>query len=214
MAAVASVASGPARAGASVILGAVAALFIFGGMRYLILSEGKEPEAKPDAPNIEITASRDDTRVITRNDRPDQPDEIKAPPPPPRIEAAKSEQPDEGLASILGALPGINPDAVDSGSIAFVVSDRDAQPLVRIPPQYPVRAAERGLEGSCDMTFNVLPDGTVDGTSIQARCTSSMFARDATRAVERWKYQPKIQNGEAVPRYGVATTLDFTLTDG
>ena len=134
-------------------------------------------------------------------------------PPPPRIEAAKAEQPQEGLASILGALPDINPDAVGSGDIDFVVSDRDVQPLVRIPPQYPPRAAERGLEGTCDMVFDVLPDGTIDADSIQADCTSSLFARAASRAIARYKYAPKIVNGEAVVQRGLRQTIEFELAE-
>jgi len=213
MAAAVGIASGPVRMVGGLFAGAAMAFFIFGGMRYLILSDGAVPDERGPSIQIDITSDKTDSDVITRDDRPDEPDEVKAPPPPPRIQAAKSEVPEEGLASILGSLPEINPDAADASAVTFVVSDRDAQPLVRIPPQYPPRAAERGVEGSCDMSFNVFADGTIDGESIQARCTSSLFARAATRSVGRWKYQPKIQNGEAVPRYGVQTIVEFQLAD-
>jgi len=213
MAAAVGMASGPVRFMSALVGGPIVALLIFGGMRYLILSEGTEPDERVETPQIDITSDRTDSAAITRNDRPDEPDEVKAPPPPPRIEAAKSEVPDEGLASILGSLPEINPDAADAGDLSFQVSDRDAQPLVRINPVYPPRAQERGVEGTCNMTFNVFADGTIDGDSIQARCTSSLFARAATRSVARWKYQPKIQNGEPVPRYNVHTEVVFEFGD-
>jgi protein TonB len=182
-------------------------------MRYLILSDAPPPQAKEAPPNIDILSDRSDSAVILRSLRPEVPDEVKAPPPPPRIEAAASEQPDEGLASALGALPEINPDAVNSESINFVVADRDVQPLVRIPPNYPVRAQEQGLEGSCDMTFDVLPDGTIDDTSIQASCTSSVFAREASRAIARYRYAPKIVNGDPVVQRGLRQTIEFAFAD-
>jgi protein TonB len=197
----------------AVVLGALIAVTMFALMRYLILTDARPVDEAREAPNIEITSDRRDSEVITRQDRPDEPDDVKAPPPPPRIEAAKAEQPQEGLAAALGALPDINPDAVQGENISFVVADRDEQPLVRMEPNYPMRAAERGLEGTCDMTFDVLPDGTIDASTIDADCTSSLFARDASRAVARWKYNPKIVNGEAVVRRGVRTTLDFRLAD-
>ena len=197
----------------AIALAAFIAVAMFAGMRYLIMSDEVQLEEKKEPPNIEITSSRETSEVIRRQDRPDEPEEVKAPPPPPRIEAAKAEQPQEGLASILGSLPDINPDEVSSESINFVVSDRDVQPLVRIPPQYPPRAAERGLEGSCDMTFDVLPDGSIDEASIQADCTSSLFAREASRAIARYKYAAKIVNGEAVVQRGLRQTIEFQLAE-
>lgn len=200
-------------AAGSLALGAVIAVAMFALMRYLILTDAPPPEERVEAPNIDITSNRSDTELIRRDDRPEEPDEVKAPPPPPRIEAAKAEQPQEGLAALLGALPDINADAIDSGSINFVVADRDVQPLVRIPPQYPPRALERGLEGSCTMRFDVLPDGTIDSSTIQADCSSSLFARAATRAVERFRYAPKIVDGEAVIQRGITTDVEFQLAE-
>jgi protein TonB len=215
MAAVASagLAFGPVRLAAGAVLGAVVAVLLFGGMRYLILSDAPPPEEVEESPSINIVSRRGDSNVIRRDDRPDEPDEIRAPPPPPRIEAAKAEQPQEGLASMLGRLPDINPDAINSDSIQFVVADRDVQPIVRIEPSYPVRAQERGLEGTCLMRFDVQPDGTVSEPTIVADCTSSLFSRDAARAVARWKYNPKIVNGEPVTQRGIETVLDFQLAD-
>ncbi len=212
-AAVAGGVAAPVRLAGSVVLGAVVAVLLFGGMRYLILSQAAEVGERTPPPNIDILADRAESSLILRDLRPDAPEEVKAPPPPPRIEAAASEAPQEGLASILGALPEINPDAVASEDISFVVADRDVQPLVRIPPSYPPRAAEQGLEGSCDATFDVLPDGSIDEATIQTTCTSSVFAREASRAIARYKYAPKIVNGEAVVQRGLRQTVVFEFAD-
>ncbi len=202
---------GVARFGVGIPVAGVVTIGLFMLMRALIIPETIELEEERRALNIEITRQTEDSEIITRDRRPEKPKEVKAPPPPPRIEAAKSEAPKEGLASVLGRLPEIQPDSVDQGDIKFVVADRDIQPLVRIEPIYPRRAAERGVEGRCTMTLDVLPDGTT--TNVRADCTSSLFASASTRAVERWKYAPKVEDGVAVTRFNVQTDLEYALAE-
>ena len=62
------------------------------------------------------------------------------------------------------------------------------------------------------MQFDVTPDGTPTNI-IALDCSSSLFERSSVRAVERWRYEPKIQNGNAVWRRGVQTRLDYQLAD-
>ena len=40
---------------------------------------------------------------------------------------------------------------------------------------------------------------------------SYVFDRAALRAVRKWKYNPKIENGVAVPRHGIQVRLRFEL---
>ena len=89
--------------------------------------------------------------------------------------------------------------------------DRDAQPIVRIPPQYPQQCTSRAenLE-TVTVEFDVTPEGTVVNINIVAT-TNSCLNRAAQRAVGRWRYNPKIVDGVAQPRFGVRTALDFTL---
>jgi protein TonB len=137
---------------------------------------------------------------------------VDPPPPPPQIERQRAEQPSEGLATVMGAIPEFEAPQLNSDSVNFSVSDRDAQPLVRIEPQYPMRAAERGVEGSCWVRFDVTPDGTPTNINIY-QCDSSLFERASVRAVERWRYNPKVEDGVPVARRGVETRFDFQLSD-
>ncbi len=153
----------------------------------------------------EVEARRRDTTI-------DDVQQVDPPPPPPQIERQRAEQPSEGLATVMGNIPDFEAPQLNSDSISFSVSDRDAQPLVRIEPQYPLRAAERGIEGSCWVRFDVTPDGTPTNIDIY-RCDSSFFERASTRAVERWRYNPKVEDGVPVARRGVETRFDFRLAD-
>jgi len=153
----------------------------------------------------EVEARRRDTTI-------EDVQQVDPPPPPPQIERQRAEQPSEGLATVMGAIPDFEAPQLNSDSVNFSVSDRDAQPLVRIEPQYPMRAAERGVEGSCWVRFDVTPDGTPTNIDI-FRCDSSLFERASIRAVERWRYNPKVEDGVPVARRGVETRFDFRLAD-
>jgi len=38
-----------------------------------------------------------------------------------------------------------------------------------------------------------------------------VFDREAIRALKRWKYSPKIENGQALKQTGIMVQLDFNL---
>lgn len=76
-------------------------------------------------------------------------------------------------------------------------SDGDIIPLVAIQPQYPRRAAERGLEGYVVVSFVITAQGTTRDIKV-VESTSSLFERSAMRAAERLKYKPRIVDGTAV----------------
>ncbi len=79
--------------------------------------------------------------------------------------------------------------------------------ISRTGPQYPLCALSYGLEGECDMVFDVLPDGTT--ANILPVCTSRMFERDAASAVQRWTFEPP---GDG-PRPAVVNRVQFKLGD-
>ncbi len=193
-------------------IAAVVVIALFMTLRVLVFSEAEVQTEESDRLEFQITQTSADEEVVTRDQRPPEPEPVRAPPPPPRIEAAKADAPTEGAATVLGALPGVQPDVDSAQNFEVVVSDREEQPLVRVPPQYPRRASERGVEGSCDMRFDIEADGST--SNVRADCTSPLFERAAINAVQRWKYQPRVVDGQAVRRpNGGFTKLDFELAE-
>ncbi len=184
-----------------------AALFLM--MRDLILPENVPATREVAAVQIDITSNRRDSDVTIRNRRPEQPEQVRTPPAPPRIEAAPSERPAESMATVLGSLPEIQPEEVDQSDFQVVISDRDEQPLVRLEPQYPRRAGERRLEGRCTVFFDVNADGTT--ANIRADCTAEVFVNASVRAVQGWRYQPRVVSGEAVTRRNLSVDFPFIL---
>jgi protein TonB len=90
-------------------------------------------------------------------------------------------------------------------------SDRDVIPLVRINPDYPQRALQRGLEGWVQVQFTITPTGTVKDPIVVDAMPKSVFDDAALKAIARWRYNPKVENGVAVERVGVQTRIVFQL---
>lgn len=181
-------------------------------MQRLIRVDEIELEEAPEELSFDITQEVEEINARTRDTSIDDVQTVDPPPPPPQVERQAADLPSESLSTIVGSIPEFDTPELNSGNVSFNVSDRDAQPLVRIPPQYPVRAAERGLEGYCDMRFNVSPDGTpVDIEAVN--CTSSLFQRSSIRAVERWRYSQRIVDGVPQMRTGVQTRIEYELAD-
>lgn len=76
-------------------------------------------------------------------------------------------------------------------------SDGDIIPLVAIQPNYPRRAAERGMGGYCVVSFTITTAGTTADIQ-EEECSSSMFSRESIRAAEKLKYRPRVVNGRPV----------------
>ncbi|MEO1250862.1 MAG: TonB family protein [Pseudomonadota bacterium] len=179
-------------------------LFLF--MAAMIRQETRLNESQ-DAVSINITAQLDDTDLSNANKEFKRPT-LDAPPPPPPAVNDPSNRP--ALDGVRAEIPEINADLnIGSG----FNPDRDAQPLVRIPPQFPDRCQGRASASEVVVIqFDVTPDGTT--TNIQTIDSSnSCFNRSAERSVERWKYQPKIVDNEAQWRRGVVTQIEFQLAE-
>jgi len=84
-------------------------------------------------------------------------------------------------------------------------------PLVRIPPQYPMRAANRRIQGWVKVEFTITTKGKVkDAVVIDAK-PNSIFNRAALKAIKRWVFKPLIIAGEAQEQRAVQT-LEFKLS--
>jgi len=154
---------------------------------------------------INVTRQLQDTETQATEDF--QRPVLDQPPPPPPTVTDQDFRPEMSVQ--VGALPDLSGVDVDIGT--GFNPDRDAQPLVRIPPQYPQRCMARADDReSVAVEFDVTPEGTVVNPRV-LETTSSCFNRAAMRAVERWRYNPKIVDGVAEPRVGVRTVIDFEL---
>ena len=84
-------------------------------------------------------------------------------------------------------------------------------PIFQVPPQYPRRAMERGIEGCVLLEYTVTIAGAVSDPKVIKAIPPNIFDRAATRAALRYKYKPLIRDGVAVPVEGVRQRITFVL---
>jgi protein TonB len=111
---------------------------------------------------------------------------------------------------------GIGGGVVGGGGLAAELaagggSDRDAVPHVRIQPDYPIQARQKGIEGWVDVQFTVGTDGSVRNAIVLGAEPESIFDAAALQAVKGWKYSPSIQDGRPVERAGLRVRIRFEL---
>ncbi|MDJ0920628.1 MAG: TonB family protein [Henriciella sp.] len=155
------------------------------------------PEIRDTAPNH----SREPARLLEANQ----------PPPPPKYSARKSvdttpTQPIEWTAPE----PDFTRSFANFVPEPIVISERRAEPIAPPVVTYPNTAITRGLEGDCEVTFDVSAKG--QPFNVQPVCTHSVFEREAKRAIQNVSFMPRIRRGQAVERRGVVYPLEFRLS--
>jgi protein TonB len=79
-------------------------------------------------------------------------------------------------------------------------------------PAYPARARERGTEGWVDLEFTVSTDGTTRDAEVRESEPAGTFDRAALDAVKRWRYEPRVVDGNVVEQR-VQARLRFRLSE-
>ena len=174
-----------------------------------LIAEKFKPQEKLATASFDINPTVEDIKVIKRDTKVKQVKKVVTPPPPPTIERQQAAKPQERIASLEGAIPDFEAPKIDRKNFKIAVSDRDAQPLVRIPPIMPPRAEK---SGHCRVKFDVSPEGAPFNV-MTTFCTQRLFERATIKSVQRWKYNPKIVDGRAVARNGVENKVTYRLTD-
>lgn len=93
------------------------------------------------------------------------------------------------------------------------INNREITPIVRVDPSYPIDAARDGIEGYVRLSFSVNQLGSVTDIVVIESSPKRMFDREAKRALAKWKYRPKVHNGDALIQTGLSVVLEFTLAD-
>ncbi len=190
------------------------AIFVTFGLFYLMqaLILGKDMKlGEASGTMIDFVRLKKDSELdIKKRKMPDK-KEPEEPPPPPDLSMARTNKPSQDMADMSFAIDvDVNMGATN---IAIAASDSDVVPIVRVNPQYPLRASERGIEGWVEVEFTISKLGTVKDPTVMNSHPSSIFDRSALKAIRKWKYNPKIEDGEPVERPGVKVRLKFDLSD-
>jgi protein TonB len=160
---------------------------------------------------VDFIRLKKESEVETKKRKMPDKKEPEEPPPPPDLSMARSNKPSQEMGDMAFAID-VDVD-VGGTNISIAASDSDVIPVVRVSPQYPLRASERGIEGWVEVEFTISKLGTVKDPRVFNSHPSSIFDRAALKAIRKWKYNPKIEDGEPVERPGVKVRLRFDLSD-
>lgn len=116
-----------------------------------------------------------------------------------------------GDGPYVGPIKPKRPTPPDTGPNFNTLADGAQLPIVRVQPQYPRRAMERGIEGYVVVSLTVAPDGTVpfDSILIADEEPVGVFDKAAKKAASKFKYKPKVVGGVAQAVSGVQYRFTF-----
>jgi protein TonB len=97
---------------------------------------------------------------------------------------------------------------VNQGPTPTTVSELNR--LKYVAPKYPRAAQRRNLSGWVDIIFTVDRAGLVKDIAIRDSQPGETFIASATRAVEKWEFEPVIENGQPVEKR-VGVRMMFAL---
>ena len=99
------------------------------------------------------------------------------------------------------------------GKRSGVFADGSYVPIFKVPPIYPRRAQERGIEGCVMLEFVVTKLGSVRDPVVLWSQPKGMFDRAAVRSSLKFKYKPMIRDGNPVEVTGVLNQITFVIED-
>jgi protein TonB len=136
-----------------------------------------------------------------------RPERIPEPPVPPG-----RTEPDlgEGLGPAIEIRNPERPPIAGPGRSEFGLVDGDLMPIVKVLPQYPAAAIRQDLEGYVIVTFTVTRTGAVTDVKVE-EASMPVFERAAIDAAYKFRYRPRVINGEAVEVLGVRNRFNFEL---
>jgi len=91
------------------------------------------------------------------------------------------------------------------------MGDKEARPIVRVNPTYPMDAMRKGTEGWVKLAFDINKVGKVVNISVIDSQPKRIFDKAARHALRKWKYQAKSVDGEAVYQKARTVQLDFSM---
>lgn len=199
-----------ARYAIAIVLGAVVTLGVLFLMQVLVAT----PQAKLDESGSRhfvefVRVQREE--AVQRTDRRRQKPVAPQSPPQQSIQPRTDEVDDAEVTVAVPVAP------VDVGmemsvqGLGLSASDGDYQPIVKISPIYPPLAQSRGIEGYCLVEYTVTITGsTKDVVVIDAEPTG-VFDRTSIAAAKKFKYRPRVVDGEPIEVHGVRNLFRYEL---
>lgn len=187
-------------------------------MQHMVNRSADRDKDQDDLPSIDFTKVKleQEAKEISRR-IPKKPPPPKEPPKVQKMNVTQEQQvsspmPMMNMPNLDVAANGTGPFLGTVGSVNMN-EEGGVIPIVRISPQYPRKALMAKIEGWVKVRFTITPGGTVINPQVVDAKPKRMFDRAALNAIRKFKFKPKVVNGQKVEQ--IATqTIEFELPDG
>lgn len=139
----------------------------------------------------------------------EKPDKVEDPEePPPEMQQLDFDM-DQDI-EVVNTAPAASVDISISTS-GMSTGDGEYLPIVKVAPIYPRRAQTRGITGYCIVEYTVTTSGAIrDPVAVDCQ-PSGVFERASLKAAEKFKYKPRVVDGEAIEVAGVQNKFTYEL---
>lgn len=197
----------------SALAGTTMSITLLWLMQWLVTSPSHELPIVEPSRLVEFVRLKREEQVKLKQRTPTPPPEKAALPPRPRLDVHTESRP---LAPRLDMAMNLDVplnfgDGPYLGPLAAVQADSGFIPLSQQPPRYPYKAAQRGIEGWVRVAFDVTASGSVENVEVIESDPPGVFDMAASQAVSRWRFKPRMVNGEAVPGRA-SQVVEFTIS--
>ncbi|GAA5525182.1 hypothetical protein Maes01_01747 [Microbulbifer aestuariivivens] len=155
-----------------------------------------------------------ETKIETQYDtsKPEKPEDVEEPPP----DMPEPEFDDPNVDDSINMSAPTTGGGIKIGGIGGFASEGDYLPIVKVAPQYPRRALQRGIEGWVIVEYTVTKNGSVrDAVVVEAFTNdgnpTSIFNSAAVKSALKYKYKPRVVDGQPIEVPGVRTKISFNL---
>ncbi|MAJ70379.1 MAG: energy transducer TonB [Alteromonadaceae bacterium TMED7] len=186
-------------------------LGLFFLMQSLIKMGGSALTEPPKGSVLDFVRIKPEEQVQKKERKPRKPPKPEEPPPPMDSPQMDSPSPDADSSGMSFAADVGDSMALEGGGLALEGGDGESLPIVKVSPVYPRRALQRGIEGFVIVEFTVTKQGAVKDVFVIEANPQGIFEQAAMDAAKKFKYKPRVVNGEPAEVSGVQNRITFQI---
>ena len=192
------------------VIGGLLAIPVAGGlffiMQYLIASADPQIDDSKQRKLADIHMPDREIETNLNEQKPDKVDDPAEPPP-------DMDTPDIDMdmdVEVINMAPAASID-VSINSSGMASGDGEYLPIVKVAPIYPRRAQTRGISGYCIVEYTVTTSGAIrDPFAVDCQ-PSGVFEKASVKASLKFKYKPRVVDGEPIEVAGVQNKFTYEL---
>lgn len=197
---------------ARLLIGALLAIPVAGGlffiMQYLIATADPKID---DTKRRKLADIHMPEREIDTNVKEVKPDKVEDPEePPPDLDTPDIDM--DMDVEVVNTAPQAEVD-VSINATGMSSGDGEYLPIVKVAPIYPRRAQTRGITGYCIVEYTVTTSGAIrDPVPVDCQ-PEGVFESASVKAALKFKYKPRVVDGEAIEVAGVQNKFTYELEE-